>query len=117
MRRTGLVLAVAVAACARTAAEPRPSEAMERSARLLRALDRLEADLHNGETETFTYSELVRRHSATEQIACKVNDEHIADITRLQALQEAKIEHKRQARAAARRKKAVAQLKSGRVRS
>ena len=91
MRRTGLMLAVAVAACARTAAEPRPSEAMERSARLLRALDRLEADLHNGETETFTYSELVRRHSATEQIACKVTDEHVAEIHRLAEAQERKM--------------------------
>ena len=94
MRRTGLMLAVAVAACARTAPEPRPSEAMERSARLLRALDRLEADLHNGQTETFTYSELVRRHSATEQIACKVTDEHVAEIHRLAEAQERKLARK-----------------------
>jgi len=91
MRRLGLVLAVAMAACSRTAPEPRESEAMERSARVLRALDRLEADLHNGETETFTYSELVRRHSATEQIACKVTDEHVAEIHRLAEAQERKM--------------------------
>jgi len=88
------MLAVAMAACSRTAAEPRQSEAMERSARLLRALDRLEADLHNGETETFTYSELVRRHSATEQIACKVTDEHVAEIHRLAQAQEQKMARK-----------------------
>ena len=88
------MLAVAVAACARTGHEPRQSEAMERSARILRALDRLEADLHNGETETFTYSELVRRHSSTEQIACKVTDEHVAEIHRLAQAQERKMEAK-----------------------
>src|SRR5256885_9687888 len=94
MRRLGLILAVAMAACSRTAAEPRQSEAMERSARLLRALDRLEADLHNGQTETFTYSELVRRHSATEQIACKVTDEHVAEIHRLAQAQERQVARK-----------------------
>ena len=116
MRAGVLAIVVALAACSARPAW-QPSEAMERSARMLRQLDRLEADLHGAESENLTYGVLVERHGHAEQIACKVNDEHIADITRLQALQEAKIEHKRQARAAARRKKAVAQLKSGRVRS
>jgi hypothetical protein len=95
MRRLGLILAVAMAACSRTGAEPRQSEALERSARILRALERLEADLHNGETENFTYSELVRRHSATEQIACKVTDEHLAEIHRLAEAQERKMARKK----------------------
>ena len=98
MRRIGLMLAVAVAACARTAPDSRPSDAMERSARILRALDRLEADLHNGETETFTYSELVRRHSAAEQIACKVTDLHVTDIQRLAEVQERRMASKRMER-------------------
>ena len=98
MRRIGLILVTALAACARTTAEPRQSEAMERSARILKALDRLEADLHNGETESFTYAELVRRHSATEQIACKVTDTHVADIERLAAVQERRMTAKRENR-------------------
>jgi hypothetical protein len=95
MRRIGFMLAMALAACTRTSAEPRQSDAMERSARMLRALDRLEADLHNGESESFTYSELVRRHSAAEQIACKVTDEHVAEIHRLAEAQERKMARKR----------------------
>jgi hypothetical protein len=95
MRRTGLLLLIALAACARTAASPRESEAMERSARILRQLDRLEADLHSGETESFTYAELVRRHSATEQMSCKITDEHLADIHRLAMAQEAKMARQR----------------------
>ena len=82
---------MALAACARIAPAPHESEAMERSARILRQLDRLEADLHSGETESFTYAELVRRHSATEQISCKITDEHLADIHRLAMAQEAKM--------------------------
>jgi hypothetical protein len=95
MRRTGLLLLMALAACLRTAPAPRESEAMERSARILRQLDRLEADLHTGETESFTYAELVRRHSATEQISCKITDEHLAEIHRLAMAQEAKMARKR----------------------
>jgi hypothetical protein len=95
MRQTSLLLMVAMLACSRTAPAPRQSEAMERSQRILRALDRLEADLHNGETETFTYSELVRRHTAAEQVACKVTDEHVAEIHRLAAIQEEKMARKR----------------------
>jgi len=94
MRQTILIVTMAMLACARTPAAPRQSEAMERSARILRALDRLEADLHSGEAESFTYSELVRRHSAAEQIACKVTDEHVAEIHRLAAIQEARMAKK-----------------------
>ena len=64
---------------------------MERSARMLKQLEALEADLHSGDAEVATYSELVRRHRRTEQIACKVTDEHVAEISRLQAVQEARM--------------------------
>jgi hypothetical protein len=95
MRRTGFALLIALAACARTAPAPRESEAMERSARILRQLGRLEAELHSGETGSFTYAELVRRHSATEQMTCKVADEDLADIHRLAMLQETRMARQR----------------------
>src|SRR3989442_6860546 len=95
MRRTGLVLSMALAACARTAPAPRESEAMERSARILRQLDRLEADLHGGETESFTYAELVRRHSAPDKISSKFTNEHFPAIHRLAVAQKAKMGRKR----------------------
>ena len=94
MRRTGLLLVLAAAACAQTAPSPRQSEAMERSARLLQALDRLESDLHAGQAEMVTYSELIRRHSRTEQIACQVTDEHLQDVGRLAAIQEERMARK-----------------------
>ena len=96
MRRMGLLLVLAAAACVRTTPAPRQSEAMERSARILKQLDALEADLHSGHAEVATYSELVRRHSRTEQIACKVTDEHVAEFSRLQAVQEARMARQRQ---------------------
>ena len=95
MLRTGLIVTMATLACAQTTPAPRQSEAMERSQRILRALDRLEADLHSGTTETFTYAELVQRHSAAEQVACKVTDEHVAEIQRLAAIQEERMARKR----------------------
>jgi 2-methylisocitrate lyase-like PEP mutase family enzyme len=95
MRQTILIVTIAMLACARAPSAPRQSEAMERSARILRALDRLEADLHTGQSEAFAYSELVRRHSAAEQIACKVTDEHVAEIHRLAAIQEERMARKR----------------------
>jgi uncharacterized protein YhaN len=73
---------------------PRNSEAMERSARILRQLDALEADLHQGSAEMATYAELVDRHARTEQIACKVTNEHVGDIERLAAVQEARMQRK-----------------------
>jgi hypothetical protein len=91
MRQTGLLLVLAAAACLRGAPEPRQSEAMERSARMLRQLERLEADLHQGTAETTTYSELVERHTRTEQIACNVTDAHVLEISRLAAIQESRM--------------------------
>ncbi len=102
-----LVIALCMAACA---AKPRwqPSEAMATSARMLKQMEALEADLHQGASETDTYAELVERHAHAEQIACKVTDEHVAEIHRLAVAQEQKLQQKRQARL--RKKKVVAQL-------
>ena len=83
MRRASLLLVMAAGACVGTAPAPRQSEAMERSARMLAALDRLEADLHSRDAEMATYSELIERHSQTQQIACKVTDEHVLDLGRI----------------------------------
>jgi hypothetical protein len=112
MGRTGLLLVLAAGACAQTVPEPRQSEAMERSARILRQLDRLEADLHTGDAEMATFAELVRRHTRTEQLACKVTDEHVAEIHRLAAAQEAKMAHKRQERV--KKRKAIAMARTHR---
>ena len=87
---------------------PRQSEAMERSARMLRQLDRLEADLHAEDVQTDVYAVLVERHGQAQQIACKVSDEHVQEIHRLDVAQQQKIQQKRQERL--RKKKAVAQL-------
>jgi t-SNARE complex subunit (syntaxin) len=108
MRRGGLILMLGVsAACVRTAPLPRQSEAMERSARILRQLDKLEADLHQGQAEIATYGELVDRHNRAEQIACKVTDEHVEEIHRLAMAQQQKIEQKRQ-----HKKKAIAMART-----
>ena len=102
-------LVICLAACESRPAW-KPSDALERSARVLKHLDRLEADLHGSEAETLTYNVLVQRHAQATEFACKVSQEHVQDIERLAAIQERKIEQKRAARAVARRKKAVAQL-------
>jgi len=107
MRGTGLLLALTAAACVRSAPAPRQSEAMERSARMLQQLERLEADLHQGHAEMATYAELVERHTQTEQIACKVTDEHVLDISRLAAVQEARMAQKREDREGRVRKRKV----------
>jgi hypothetical protein len=104
MRRTVLLLVAAAVACAKTAPAPRQSEAMERSARMLKRLEALEADLHSGDAEVATYSELVRRHTRTEQLACKVTDDHVAEISRLQAVQEARMARKLKDRVVKKRK-------------
>src|SRR4051812_6375603 len=80
----GLILVLGIsAACIRPTPAPRTSEAMERSARILRQLDKLEADLHQGQAEIATYGDLVDRHARAEQMACKVTGEHVEDIHRL----------------------------------
>ena len=87
---------------------PRHSEAMERSARMLRQLDKLEADLHSEDARTFVYAELVERHGHAQEVACKVSDEHVQEIRRLDLAMQQKIQQKKQDRL--RKKKAVAQL-------
>ncbi len=107
MRAAAAAAILFTAGCGLTAPHPpRQSEAMERSARMLRALDKLEADLHSQNAETGVYNELIGRHAQAQEIACKVTDEHVEEIHRLAALQEQKIEEKRRVR----RKKAVAQF-------
>lgn len=114
--RALMFLAMAVVGCgiSRPPAR-RQSEAMERSARMLRQLDKLEADLHAEDAQTGVYAELVERHGHAQEIACKVSDEHVQEIHRLDLAMQQKIEQKRQDRL--RKKKAVAQLPSRRSRS
>jgi hypothetical protein len=73
---------------------------------MLEALDRLEAELHSRDAEMATYSELLRRRSRTEQIACKVTDDHVDDIARLAAVQEERMA--RQAGLPSKKRKTVA---------
>jgi hypothetical protein len=89
---------------------PRHSEAMERSARMLRQLDRLEADLHGNAVQGEIYGELVDRHGRAEQLACQVTTEHVQEIHRLAIAQQEKIQQKRLDRL--RKKKAVAMRRS-----
>jgi hypothetical protein len=103
-----LLVAFGLAACGVQAPRRVPSEAMERSARMLKQLDRLEADLHESDAERQTYAELVQRHGQAQEIACKVTDDHVAEIHRLQIAQEQKLQQKRH-----HRKKAIAQLRTG----
>jgi predicted transposase YbfD/YdcC len=91
------VMVMMASACASRPAW-KPSDAMERSARMLRQLDSLEADLHQGAQETDNYSVLMDRRNHAEQVACKVTDEHVAEIHRLAVAQEEKIRERRQAR-------------------
>jgi hypothetical protein len=84
------------------------SDAMEISARMLRQLGRLEADLHASSGEIETYTELVARHGQAQQVACRVTDEHIQEIHRLALLQQQKRQEKRQERQ--RRRHAVARV-------
>jgi hypothetical protein len=96
MARIGIVLLALAAACG--AQKPwQPSDALDRSARMLRQLDKLEADLHDSDAQTMTYAVLVDRHGKAEQMACKVTDEHVAEIHRLAEAQLRK-QQERQAR-------------------
>jgi hypothetical protein len=89
----------------------RQSEAMERSARILRQLDRMEADLHTANGQIGTYSELVQRHGQTQQMACRVTDGHLQEIHRLAEMQQ----RKRQAKT--RKRHALAQLQPRSIRT
>jgi len=97
MRRIAIMLVALAAACGANKPAWQPSDAMERSARMLRQLDKLEADLHDSDAQTTTYAMLVDRHGQAEQMACKVTDEHVAEIHRLAEAQLRK-QQERQAR-------------------
>ena len=105
MRGMWVAAALVAIGCGPSRPAWQPSEAMQTSARMLRQLDKLEADLNAGNAETGTYAELVRRHGHAQEIACKVTDEHVAEIHRLFAAQQEKLRERRMAR-----KKALAQL-------
>jgi hypothetical protein len=106
-RVLGLGVTLLLAACAKEAAAPRTSQALERSARILAKLDQMEADLHDEGSKLATYGELEQRHSQTSRIACQVADEHVQEIHRLAMAQQQKQQEK------AGKRRAVAQ---GRVR-
>ncbi len=61
-RVLGLGMTLLLAACAKEAAAPRTSEALERSARMLAKLDQMEADLHDEGSKLAVYGELEERH-------------------------------------------------------
>jgi hypothetical protein len=98
-RSAFLLLAGLLGGCSSFYAPQQPapwqSEALQRSAKILRQLDKLEADLHAANGETFTYSELVQRHGQTQQMACQVTDEHLQEIHRLAEAQQRKREEKK----------------------
>jgi hypothetical protein len=113
MRGAGFLAVTILAAGCGLSKPPAPwhSEAMERSARMLKSLDKLEADLHLNDAQAGIYAELVSSHGRAQEIACKVTDEHVEEIHRLAAAQEQKIQQKLAQRQERRRKKkAVAQL-------
>jgi hypothetical protein len=91
----GLGMTLLLAACVREpAAQPRTSEALERSARILAKLDQLEADLHDEGSKLAVYGELEQRHSQASQVVCQVSDEHVQEIHRLAMAQEKKQQEK-----------------------
>ncbi len=104
-RVLGLGMTLLLAACAKEAAAPRTSEALERSARMLAKLDQMEADLYDEGSKLAVYGELEERHSQTSQIACQVADEHVQEIHRLAMAQEKKQQEK------VRKRRAVAQAR------
>jgi len=105
-RVLGLGVTLLFLACAKeSAAPPRASEALARSARMLAKLDQLEADLHDERSKLVVYGELEQRHSQTSQIACQVADEHVQEIHRLAMAQEKKQQEK------ARKRRTVAQAR------
>ena len=110
--RGGLLIAFVLTACSMQTPRRQPSEAMERSARILKQLDRLEADLHTSNGDTQLFADLVERHGQAQQIACKVTDEHVEEIHRLAAAQEYKLQLKKAGRLRL-HKKAIAQLGTG----
>lgn len=70
---------------------PRHSQAMEASAKMLAQLDKLESELATTSGDNLTNAVLVERHAHAEQIACRVTDEHVQEIHRLDLAQQKKI--------------------------
>jgi hypothetical protein len=68
---------------------------MDSSARLLAQLDRIESELTTADAENLTNAVLVERHGHAEQLACKVSDEHVREITRLDLALQKKMQEKR----------------------
>jgi len=102
MRVFGLLMMLGLSsACSVAPPVHRTSEAMERSRRLLDALDRVEADLHQGNAELATYGELVERHQQATQLTCQVSSTHVDEIHRLEVAQEKKRAEKRKHRSMA----------------
>ncbi len=97
MGKVVVFTALLIAGCAGSP-PPRRSEALERSARILRQLDKLEADLHAQEGEIGTYAELVERHGQAQEMACKVTEDHVEEIHRLAELQQRKLLEKKRRR-------------------
>ena len=95
MRAAAAALVMMMASACASKPAWKPSEAMQTSARMLKQLDALEADLAAGAGETDTYAVLMERRDHAEQIACKVTDEHVAEIHRLYVAQQEKIRERR----------------------
>ena len=96
----GVALAVVLTSgCAWDAPPPpRHSEAMEASARMLAKLDHLEAELDGQAAELQVFQVLVDRHGHAQQLACKVTDEHLAEIQRLALKERRKVQRRRHGR-------------------
>ena len=97
MRGLGILVVAATCACGvleRPAPAWQPSDALALSARMLKAMDRVEADLHDADADIGMYNELVRRHSQATQLACNVTSEHVSEIHRLAVAQQKKREEK-----------------------
>jgi hypothetical protein len=88
------VIALATMACAERP-PPRHSGAMEASAKMLAQLDKLESELATTASDNFTSTVLVERHAHAEQIACRVTDEHVQEIHRLDLAAQKKLLEKR----------------------
>ena len=71
---------------------------MDASAKMLAQLDRLESELATTSADNLTNAVLVERHAHAEQIACRVTDEHVQEIHRLDLAQQKKILEKRTAK-------------------
>ena len=106
---------MAIVGCARTVPAPRHSEAMERSARILRAARPARGGPPPGQRRDGDLRGAGRAALArAEQMACKVTDEHVTEIHRLAMAQEEKMLGKRIARLKKRKTMAMARRQPSR---